>query len=484
MQFDHDFERITPTSLVAGADTITFGGTAGIDIPAGTTAQRPATPIAGSLRFSTTNTQLEYYSGAAWLSAVTSIVAGAGVTVSQTGGAWTVNASGGGTVTSVALTVPSFLSVAGSPITTSGTLAVTLATQANNTVLAGPATGGPLAPTFRILSLAGNDLSDVVITSPSVNQVLAWNGADFVNTGAVGANAAGLVGVGQAGAAAWTLISGSSYRADFAHNLGTTNVVITVYDSSTLAVVLPDLVTCTNTNTVRVQVTGNTRTLKVVVVANGQSIVAGGSTPSSIIVAKDGTTIGTTTTKINFTGQSLLVTNAGSNTTNVNFGARYSYFANSLDSPNNADFIVNALAPVTTDPSRASLNVRSFSNTVEQGVGFTVSIPPAATQVTFKFRGRATTAPGAASVVQPRIYYRQLPNNAAVGAWSAAQELANIAIPTNANFQYATQTVTLATLGLTADNLYQFELTRRIAGVTGTNLANAFLLAEVTLEFA
>ena len=37
---------------------------------------------------------------------------------------WTV--SGSGTVTSVAATVPSFLSVAGSPITTSGTLAITL----------------------------------------------------------------------------------------------------------------------------------------------------------------------------------------------------------------------------------------------------------------------------------------------------------------------------------------------------------------------
>ena len=34
--------------------------------------------------------------------------------------------SGGGSVTSVAMTVPSFLSVSGSPITTSGTLAVTL----------------------------------------------------------------------------------------------------------------------------------------------------------------------------------------------------------------------------------------------------------------------------------------------------------------------------------------------------------------------
>jgi hypothetical protein len=101
-----------------------------------------------------------------------------------------------------------------------------------------------------------------------------------------------------------------------------------------------------------------------------------------------------------------------------------------------------------------------------------------------KLRGRSQTTPGVASVVQPRLYYRRLPNNAAVGAWSAAQELANISIPTNQNFQYSTQTIALSTLGLLADNLYQFEITRRVTGVTGTNLAANYLLAELTIEFA
>jgi hypothetical protein len=249
-------------------------------------------------------------------------------------------------------------------------------------------------------------------------------------------------------------------------------------------VIIPSTITLTNANTVRIQVVGNTRTLKVVVVANGQSIVAGGSTPSSIVTAKDGVTVSTAATKINFTGQAVNVSDAGGGTTNVTIGARYSYFANSLDTPNNADFAINALAPVTTDPSFNSLNVRAFSNTVEQGVAFTCSIPAGATQMTFKFRGRATTAPGTSSVVQPRLYARQLPNNAAVGAWSAANELANIVIPTNAFFQYAQQTVLLSTLGLTADRLYQFELTRRIAGITGTQLASNFLLAELSVEFS
>lgn len=62
--------------------------------------------------------------------------------------------AGTGTVTSVAMTVPNVLSVAGSPVTTSGTLAVTLATQSANLVFAGPTSGGAVAPTFRALVAA------------------------------------------------------------------------------------------------------------------------------------------------------------------------------------------------------------------------------------------------------------------------------------------------------------------------------------------
>jgi hypothetical protein len=57
----------------------------------------------------------------------------------------------GASVSSVAMTVPSILSVSGSPITTSGTLAVTLATQTQNLVFTGPASGSAATPTFRAL---------------------------------------------------------------------------------------------------------------------------------------------------------------------------------------------------------------------------------------------------------------------------------------------------------------------------------------------
>lgn len=63
---------------------------------------------------------------------------------------------GSGTVTSVAVTVPSRQSVTGSPVTSSGTLAIADNTQNANVVFAGPSSGAASAPTFR--SLAPADL--------------------------------------------------------------------------------------------------------------------------------------------------------------------------------------------------------------------------------------------------------------------------------------------------------------------------------------
>jgi hypothetical protein len=62
-----------------------------------------------------------------------------------------VSAAGGGSVTSVALSLPNLFTVTGSPVTSSGTLTATLATQAANQVFAGPGTGADAAPTFRAL---------------------------------------------------------------------------------------------------------------------------------------------------------------------------------------------------------------------------------------------------------------------------------------------------------------------------------------------
>lgn len=76
-------------------------------------------------------------------------------------GAGTVNTTGiyvngatvvpGGTVTSVALTVPSILTITGSPIVGAGVFGIGLANESANTVFAGGTSGGAATPTFRSL---------------------------------------------------------------------------------------------------------------------------------------------------------------------------------------------------------------------------------------------------------------------------------------------------------------------------------------------
>src|SRR3972149_5716189 len=79
-----------------------------------------------------------------------------GVTVIGGGGG-----GGGGTVTSVALSaVPAgIFNVSGSPVTSSGTLALSMDTQSANTVLAGPTSGGAAVPAFR--TLVSGDIPDL-----------------------------------------------------------------------------------------------------------------------------------------------------------------------------------------------------------------------------------------------------------------------------------------------------------------------------------
>jgi hypothetical protein len=64
-----------------------------------------------------------------------------------------------GSVTSVAVSVPSIMSVSGSPITGAGIIAITLSNQNANLIFAGPSSGGAANPSFR--SIVANDLPTV-----------------------------------------------------------------------------------------------------------------------------------------------------------------------------------------------------------------------------------------------------------------------------------------------------------------------------------
>ena len=99
------------------------------------------------------------------------------------------------TVTSVGLSLPSIFTVTNSPVTTSGTLTATLASQTANTVLAAP-NGSAGAPTFRAL---------VAADIPTLNQNTTGNAA----TATTLQNARNINGVSFNGSANITIADGT-----------------------------------------------------------------------------------------------------------------------------------------------------------------------------------------------------------------------------------------------------------------------------------
>jgi hypothetical protein len=155
-----------------------------------------------------------------------------------------------------------------------------------------------------------------------------------------------------------------------------------------------------------------------------------------------------------------------------------------------ANWIVNALAPAAVDSLNSALLVRRFDDTAEEGIGFILPIPEGTTSITLGFKSRGQTAPGAAATVGAKLYFRHVPDNAAVsttwaGAADGSRVLTDIDIPTNTNFQYDSQGMTLASFSpaLVAGRTYQFELTR-INPTAGTELTGDWNLLELNVEFS
>lgn len=394
--------------------------------------------------------------------------------------------AGTATALQTARTISLSSDVTGS-VSFNGTANVNIVSTLSNTGVGAGTYGRVTVDAKGRVTAGANDslttLTDVTLTAPTGSQVLTYDGTKWINSSLTNGNATALL-------SSWTLLTGNLYYADFAHNLGTFNLVVTLFDVSDNTVVFADALKLTSANIIRVTVVGNTRTLRCVVVANGVSLNPGGSTPASIITKQEGVNIANTPhTSLNFTGN-VTVVDSGTGIATINLPGSpilrtLSFPATAFDSPNNADWVINALAPVAVDPANIAIPTRQFSNTIEQGIGMMLSIPVGTTTITFRFKSKSAGTPSVASVVQPRIYSRVLPNNAAVGGWGTAFNMTNISIPTNIYYQYSTQTVALASLGMVAGNLYQIEMTRRTSGVTGgTNLAQNWLLAELTVEFA
>jgi hypothetical protein len=96
------------------------------------------------------------------------ITIGSGLSLDSSTGILSATTGGSGTVTSVGLSLPSIFTVSGSPVTTSGTLTATLATQTTNLFFASP-NGSTGVPTFR--AIVNNDFPNSGVAAGSYNTV-------------------------------------------------------------------------------------------------------------------------------------------------------------------------------------------------------------------------------------------------------------------------------------------------------------------------
>jgi len=159
----------TKLSFVPSTSTLTATNFAGL--------ASSATNIAGGA-----NLQIPYNTGSGATSFIAApTLASTYLQYNGTGFTW-ASAAGVGTVTSVALSLPSIFTVSGSPVTTTGTLTGTLNTQSANLVFAGPSSGADATPTFRAI---------VATDIPTLNQNTSGSAASLSATLAIASGGTG-----------------------------------------------------------------------------------------------------------------------------------------------------------------------------------------------------------------------------------------------------------------------------------------------------
>jgi hypothetical protein len=160
-------------------------GTQGLIIPIVT--NNGAFGEEGMMVFNTTDNILYYHNGNTWVPASTpqqnvTLTAGQNITITGAFPNFTISAPN--LVSSVGLSLPNIFTVTGSPVTSTGTLSATLASQSAGTVFAAPPAAAG-APTFR--ALAATDI-------PNLDAAKINTGSWGVARGGTGLTAAPLNG--------------------------------------------------------------------------------------------------------------------------------------------------------------------------------------------------------------------------------------------------------------------------------------------------
>lgn len=162
--------------------------------------------------------------------------------------------------------------------------------------------------------------------------------------------------------------------------------------------------------------------------------------------------------------------------------ARYLFIADQFINPLNADWAVNALGPLSIDTVNAAIRVRRFDDTVDEGAGGDIYVPAGAGSIRITIQHRAQAAPGGSVNADWRMYFRLMPDNAALAAWILAEHTSVVLPAGGVLWQRDVATITLATEGIVADSAYQFEFVRYATSGADT-LVGDWVVQAVMIEF-
>lgn len=210
-----------------------------------------------------------------------------------------IGTAGSGTVTSVALSVPAWLSISGSPITTSGTLAIASANEDSGKVLAGPVSGSAATPAFRLLAATDiPNLSAAQITSGVLPVANGGTGQSSWTNGQLA------IGNNSGNTLTKTTLTGTSNEIIVTNGAGsitlsTPQAIGTGSSPTFSALTLTNPLTVANGGTGQSTLTANTLLLgngtsAVTLLAPGgtNTVLTGSSTPSFQTLAVDATLVG------------------------------------------------------------------------------------------------------------------------------------------------------------------------------------------------
>ena len=159
-------------------------------------------------------------------------------------------------------------------------------------------------------------------------------------------------------------------------------------------------------------------------------------------------------------------------------GRIYTFFADQLITVG-TEWEITDFAPTSVDTNNASLVVRRFDDTTEEGAGMLVRVPTGMTNMTVRTLVRAETGSNANVIFS--LHRRKIPDNAAITGWTTSS-LATRAVTSDERWQLDSDNNTLSNWNMTAGEVHQLELSRATWHASDTLSGDATLLM-VEVEF-